>query len=74
MLTMLIDNARPINDYDWGSDRQLQAECDLWNFVLDNYGIELYNHIEETSVAWKMTTDEYLDFVKKEIESGKWKK
>jgi hypothetical protein len=74
MLTMLIDNARPINDDDWGSDRQLQAECDLWNFVLDNYGIELYNHIEETSVAWKMTTDEYLDFVKKEIESGKWKK
>jgi len=74
MLTTLIENARPINDDDWGSERQLQAECDLWNFVLDNYGIELYNHAQETSVTNKMTTDEYLDFLKTEIESGKWQK
>ena len=68
MLTTLIENARPINDDDWASERQLQAECDLWNFVLDNYGVELYNYIQETSVTNKMTTDEYLDFLKAEIE------
>jgi hypothetical protein len=67
----MIELARPMSDSDWGSDRQVDAEADLFDYLVDNYD-GLATYIEDKSMYCKMTTDECLDLIKKEIISGEW--
>ncbi len=68
----LIEDARPTNDDDWGSDRQVDAETELWDKLLEIYGIDFHYYIENKSMMCKMTTDECLDFITEQIKSGDW--
>ena len=67
----LIQDARPIDDDDWGSDRQVTAEYDLYEELMSIYGYDFVQYWEHKS--FKMTTEESLDLVLNMIESGDWK-
>lgn len=67
----LVEDARPIDYNDYGSDRQVVAECDLYEALMETYGYDFITYFEHKSI--KMTTEESLDFVLKMIESGDWK-
>jgi hypothetical protein len=67
----LIESARPINDDDWGSDRQVDAEADLFDYLVENFD-GLATYVEDKSLYCKMTTDECLNLIANEIKSGKW--
>ena len=67
----LVEDARPINDDDWGSDRQVTAEYDLYEALMKVYGYDFVQYWEHKS--FKMTTEESLDLVLNMIESGDWK-
>ena len=67
----LVQDARPIDDNDWGSDRQVTAEYDLYEALMETYGYDFVTYWEHKSI--KMTTEESLDLVLSMIESGDWK-
>jgi len=59
-LLSLIKNARPINEKDWASERQIDAENLVWD-QFDHYDImEEFDQLQEES-GGHATTDELLD-------------
>ena len=68
----LIQCARPINDDDWGSDRQVDAETFLYDSVVETFDEEFAAYWLDKTEYCKMTIDESLDFLYNEIkQTGK---
>ena len=63
----LINEARPINDDDWGSDRQVDAETLLYDAVVETFGEDFTAYWLDKTQFCKMTIDESLDFLYNEI-------
>ena len=64
----LIQCARPINDDDWGSDRQVDAETFLYDSVVEVFDEEFAAYWLDKTEFCKMTLDESLNFLYNEIE------
>ena len=68
-LLFLADDARPINDYDWGSERQVKAETKLCDEVLTHLGEGIALAWEESAMSFKMDDDDIIDWIKNYISS-----
>ena len=69
----LINNARPMGYKDEGSERQIDAECELHDALLDHYGKDLVVYWINKVEMCRMTADESLNFLADELKSGDWK-
>jgi hypothetical protein len=56
--------AYPINDDDWGTERQVDAENDVYH-VLERLGVDIGEESEFARWALKATTEERLDECRK---------
>jgi hypothetical protein len=56
---ILADAARPINDADWGSDRQVEAENRLFEFVRSILSDDEFERLE--AFCLKATSEEMID-------------
>lgn len=64
-LHAMAEAARPINDQDWGSDRQIAAENDFHEQIVEMFGCGNDGFSDEVScfvTGTKMTTDEAIDW------------
>lgn len=68
-LIALARKAKPISDDDWGSDRQIDAESELYRDLLKVFGSDSMADLEDKSMAHKATVDESLDNVIEFIKS-----
>ena len=67
-LKVLADEALPINENDWGSERQVEAENKFWDALKDQIGEENYDKLSEDITSLKMDVDEMISFALAKIE------
>jgi len=59
-LKVLADEALPINDKDWGSERQVEAETKFWDALKTQIGEESYDEMTVVIESSKMEVDEMI--------------
>ncbi len=67
-LKVLADQALPINENDWGSERQVEAENKFWDALKDQIGEENYDKLSEDIESLKMDVDAMISFALAKIE------
>lgn len=66
-INQLSDAAIPIDDDDWGSDRQVSAENALAKFIIDIMGIEYFETQISLIEGSRLATDEGIRFLQSEF-------
>ncbi len=66
-LHKLSDAAVPVNDDDWGSERQVSAENALAKFIIDIMGIEYFETQISLIEGNRLATDEGIRFLESEF-------
>ena len=60
----LADAAKPIDEDEYGSERQVKAEIDLYNFICKKKGEEYAQSQVEKVEGSRMTIDEAIEFLR----------
>jgi len=66
-INQLSDAAIPIDDDDWGSDRQVSAENALAKFVIDNVGIDWFETQLSTIEGSKLSVEEGIELIRSQF-------
>jgi hypothetical protein len=67
-LKVLSNDALPIDENDWGSERQMEAETKFWDALKAQIGEENYDKLSEDIESLKMDVDAMIYFALTKIE------
>jgi len=67
-LKVLSNDALPIDENDWGSERQVEAENKFWDALKAQIGEESYDKLSEDIESLKMDVDAMIYFALAKIE------
>lgn len=67
-LKVLSNDALPIDENDWGSERQVEAENKFWDALKAHIGDENYDKLSEDIESLKMDVEEMISFALGKIE------
>lgn len=66
-INQLSDAAIPVDDDDWGSDRQVSAENALAKFIIDNAGNDWFETQLSVIEGKKLSVEEGIEFLRSQF-------